>query len=76
MFVFLLENAVSLFLNTSKNLSYAINKNSRSYSSVRFLNSLLTKTIVSIAGCKDTYSFLFGNDFLKEILIFLNQKYN
>jgi len=36
MFVFILKNAVSLFLNTSKNLSYVISKNSRSYSFIGF----------------------------------------
>jgi hypothetical protein len=68
MFVFILKNAVSLFLNTSKNLSYVISKNSRSYSSLIFQSSRLCQTVVSIAGCKDMYSFSFCNAFLKEIL--------
>ena len=42
MFVFILKNAVSLFLNTSKNLSCVISKNSRPYSSTSFINPELT----------------------------------
>lgn len=66
MFVFILKNAVSLFLNTSKNFFFSqLKKLPLLLTLLSF--PLFSKTVVSIAGCKDMYSFWFCNNFLKEI---------
>ena len=62
MFVFILKNAVSLFLNTSKNLSYVISKNSRPYSSYSFNLPVRVRPLSQLRGAK--ICTLFGSAML------------